>query len=137
MRVIIAGCRDIFGETARRFVSEAISESGWKSQINEVIHGAASGIDTAAGEYCKDRWKVTAVPAEWDKYGKSAGPIRNRQMAAMGDALIAVWDGKSRGTRNMISEATALGLKVFVLKVTQVVLTDKDGVRKISFERQR
>jgi hypothetical protein len=44
-------------------------------------------------------------PAKWDKYGKAAGPLRNREMAAYADALILVWDGKSRGSANMLAEA--------------------------------
>jgi hypothetical protein len=48
------------------------------------------------------------------KYGKSAGPIRNRAMAEYAGALIAIWDGSSRGTLNMIETAKKLELKVFI-----------------------
>jgi hypothetical protein len=53
-------------------------------------------------------------PADWKTHGKAAGPIRNRQMAKNAEALIALWDGNSRGTKNMIETATKLGLKVYV-----------------------
>jgi len=49
------------------------------------------------------------------KYGNAAGPIRNKQMAEYADALVAVWDGKSRGTKNMIDTAISMGLDVKVL----------------------
>lgn len=58
--------------------------------------------------------KLKIFPADWDKYGRRAGPIRNREMAEYADALLAYWDGKSRGTKNMIEEARARGLKVSI-----------------------
>ena len=93
MRVIIAGSRDIEGDEAIRLVRNAICESGWTDEIEEIVHGDARGIDTAADRLCRSEfksWKVTPVPADWNKYGRSAGPIRNRQMAGMADALIAI-----------------------------------------------
>lgn len=53
-------------------------------------------------------------PADWALYGKAAGAIRNRKMAENSDALVAVYDGKSPGTKNMIDEAKKVGLKVYV-----------------------
>ena len=49
----------------------------------------------------------------WNRYGRKAGILRNRKMAKYADALIAVWDGLSRGTANMIAEMEALGKPVF------------------------
>ena len=57
--------------------------------------------------------------ANWDTFGKAAGYIRNEEMAQIGDALIAVWDGKSKGTRNMISIAKRHGIKVHVFTVKE------------------
>lgn len=57
---------------------------------------------------------VERFPADWDRRGRAAGRIRNREMAKHADALIAVWDGESRGTANMILEAHRAGLKVYV-----------------------
>lgn len=69
------------------------------------------------GEYLADLFKikVTPFPADWS-LGKKAGIIRNKQMAEYADALIAFWDGKSRGTKNMIETAKKDGLKVRVIK---------------------
>ena len=60
---------------------------------------------------------VEGFPAEWDKYGRSAGPIRNGQMAKAAEALIALLAPGSRGTKNMIEQATKKGLKVFVQEI--------------------
>jgi hypothetical protein len=114
MRVIIAGGREVAGAKADKMVREAISLSGWSGKITEVIHGAASGIDSAAHRVCEGLWPVKPVPADWAEHGKAAGPIRNRQMAKMADALIAIWDGKSRGTKNMIETARSAGLDLYI-----------------------
>lgn len=53
-------------------------------------------------------------PADWDRYGKAAGYLRNTEMAKNADALVAFWDGMSLGTRHMIETAKAHGLKVRV-----------------------
>lgn len=79
----------------------------------EVIHGCANGADTAAGRWAKEEGiKVREFPADWNKHGKAAGPIRNKQMLAEGqpDLVIAFPGGK--GTANMISQAKAAGLRV-------------------------
>lgn len=56
---------------------------------------------------------VKKFPADWGGLGKRAGYLRNEQMADYADALIAVWDGKSKGTKHMIDVATVKELKVF------------------------
>lgn len=106
MRVIIAGMRtgapwaDIY---------RAVSESGF--EITEVVSGAARGVDRMGEKLAADRGiPVTRFPADWKLHGKSAGPIRNAEMADYADALIAVWDGHSRGTGDMIDTAKKLGL---------------------------
>ena len=83
----------------------------------EIVSGAYyRGADKLGEQYAKERgFKITRFPANWNKYGKAAGPKRNEQMANYADALIAFWDGKSRGTKNMIDFAEQLGLD---LKIT-------------------
>ena len=55
-------------------------------------------------------------PADWERHGRAAGPIRNEEMAEVSDALIAFWDGKSRGTKSMIEIAMRKGLQVAVVR---------------------
>jgi hypothetical protein len=118
VKVIIAGCRNITGVDADPLVSEAVHESGWLAEITEVVSGAAKGIDQAG-----ERWAAymgipcKRFPAAWSAYGPRAGPMRNRQMAGYADALIAVWDGLSPGTADMIGQARARGLRVYVKRV--------------------
>jgi len=127
MRCIIAGSRDVIDY---HIVEKAIQASGWTDEITVVVSGRARGVDRF-GEY----WaRVNGVPVdpypvtseEWETYGKGAGHRRNAIMAENADALIAVWDGKSRGTRNMIELASRKGLRVFVYRTDQQEETDKE-----------
>ena len=87
----------------------------------EIISGNASGADRLGEEFVKEHlYELKLFPANWNKYGKAAGPIRNRQMAeyaAQADkgVLFAFWDGKSRGTKSMIDLAKQYGLEVHVI----------------------
>lgn len=109
-RTIIAGGRDI---TDYFHLEEALESC--RFDISEVVSGGAEGADKLGERYAKGAGlALRVIPADWAKYGKSAGPIRNRQMAEYAQALIAIWDGKSRGTANMLEEARARGLLVHV-----------------------
>lgn len=112
MKCIIAGSRSI----KQYCVLEAALEgSGWMDQITEVVSGGAQGVDALGEEFgYKNRIHVTVFPAEWDQYGRSAGMRRNKRMAGYATHLIALWDGKSKGTAHMIAEAKKQGLQVYV-----------------------
>ncbi len=82
-----------------------------------IIHGDASGVDESAETWAVDSGvPYKAYPAKWEKFGKAAGPIRNRQMLALEqpDVVVAFWDGKSRGTKNMIDLAIKAGVPVYI-----------------------
>lgn len=122
MRIIVAGGREVSIADGVRMVELAISESGF-APITELINGGALGIDASARKYWRDRfankppeYPLRTIMAQWSKHGKAAGPIRNREMANNADALIAIWDGESRGTKNMIDTANELGLKVYIYR---------------------
>lgn len=71
----------------------------------EIISGNARGADRLGIQFAhKYNCKIKVFPAEWDKYGKSAGMIRNKQMGNYADKAIVFWDNKSKGTKNMIQE---------------------------------
>ena len=84
-----------------------------------IIHGCAKGADSIAGRVAeKNGWSVEEYPADWNYYGNGAGIIRNRQMLKKGkpDLVLAFWDGKSRGTANMIELAERAGVTVKVIR---------------------
>lgn len=84
--------------------------------ISEVVSGCASGADALGEQYAIDNEiPIKHFRANWDQYGRSAGPIRNKQMADYADCLIAVWDGESRGTKNMIENMNKLMKPVFII----------------------
>lgn len=113
MKVIIAGSRIISNSL---IIDEAIEKADF--QITEVVSGCARGVDTLGELWAiANGIPVRRFPADWTKYGKSAGFIRNQEMANYADALIAVWDGKSRGTADMINRAKKHGLEIYVYLV--------------------
>ena len=85
-----------------------------------IVTGGARGADTLGHEWAKQcDFPTIVVPAEWDKHGKAAGPIRNQQMAELSNVLVAFWDGESKGTKNMIDVALRKGLEVHVYRYIQ------------------
>lgn len=115
MKTIIAGSRSI---NDIHLIAKAITESGFVP--TEVVSGGASGADALGEQWAFfNNVPVKRFPANWAEYGRAAGPIRNKVMAEYGEALVAVWDGTSAGTKNMIDEATKRGLKVYVYKTLQ------------------
>jgi hypothetical protein len=69
-----------------------------------VLSGCANGADKLGEKYAQMRnYKIEQYPANWLLYGKSAGPRRNKQMACVANICIVFWDGKSKGTKNMIT----------------------------------
>ena len=110
-RVIIAGSRgfdnyDLLCAYADYKLSKITDEI-------EIVSGWAKGADQLGERYAKERgYSLRIFPAEWDIYGKRAGYLRNVKMAEYADALLAFWDGKSVGTKNMINEAILRGLRI-------------------------
>lgn len=114
MKTIIAGSRN--AELTMNRLIEIIDLAGFP--ITEVVSGNSGNVDKLGEQWAKAvRLPITQFNASWQAYGSSAGPRRNRQMADYADALIAIWDGKSRGTLNMIKEATKRELTVYVMQI--------------------
>jgi len=110
MKTIIAGSRSI---TDIKHVFDAAAACGWL--ISEVVSGGARGVDTLGEEAGKRAGvPIKVFPADWDTYHKRAGFLRNVQMAEYAEALIAIWDGVSKGTEHMIRIAREKGLRVYV-----------------------
>lgn len=81
----------------------------------EVVCGMANGADKLGEEFAIDHnLQVKYFPADWDKYGKQAGYIRNKQMAEYCDYCICFYDGKSKGTKIMINLAIQYNKPTYV-----------------------
>lgn len=121
-RVIIAGTRDFDNYTLLCEYADKMLANRKEAGYNIIIvSGCATGADTLGEQYAEARgYQVERYPAQWrdanDRYDKGAGVKRNALMADNADALLAYWDGKSRGTKNMIDEATKRGLLVRIKK---------------------
>lgn len=81
-----------------------------------VVSGAARGPDSWGVIAAKSAGHaVEEIPADWDRHGKAAGFLRNTTIAEQADAVLAFWDGKSRGTLDTITKAHELGKLVVVV----------------------
>ncbi len=123
MKTIIAGSRE---NVRYEDICDAVIASGWTDLITEVVSGTASGADTYGETWAKLFEKpVQRFIPDWKNLGKKAGFVRNQEMAEYADALIAIWDGKSAGTKHMIDSAHALNLQVYVYHVEpEQLMTD-------------
>lgn len=110
MKVIIAGSRSITEYTT---VVSAFQEWPY-DECTMIVSGGARGVDKL-GERIAKEWHlpIAIFTPNWDELGKRAGMLRNIQMAHFAEGLIAVWDGKSKGTKHMIDTMTNLGKPVF------------------------
>lgn len=110
MKTIISGSRSITD-----YASLLLAISKCDIEITEILSGAANGVDRLGERYAKENGlPLQKFQANWNKHGKAAGPIRNEEMAKNADALLALWDGKSRGTQDMINRAGKYKLKICV-----------------------
>ena len=126
IRVIVAGSRT-YTDKERIFscLGKAFGEIEEKMQEPckfTVVSGGCRGVDTIGEEYARTHGlELARFPAQWDKYGRGAGPIRNEEMANFASEkdpyLIAFWDGKSSGTRGMIALARNKKIPVRIEKV--------------------
>lgn len=119
MRVIVCGSRNWEDRKAIRDKIAALVESYGKGIM--IVHGGARGADRIAGQEAeKAGLRVEEHPARWDRYGRAAGPIRNREMAEADVDLCVAFlqdtpDAPSSGTRNMIEQAQKVGIPVEII----------------------
>ena len=132
MKVIVAGTRTICDYNV---VVEAITKSQFV--IDELVSGNAPGIDTQGEIFAKkNNIPCRLFPADWEKLKQWAGPARNHEMSLYADALIAVWDGKSGGTHDMIKKMRKRRKPVFIHYVKAISNdstkdSEHDGVNKV------
>ena len=113
MRIIVAGSRGITQYAYVERVLDQVLPTLTNTPV--IVSGTARGVDQLGEQYAQEHdLECDRYPADWDRHGKSAGYIRNQKMAYRSDALIAFWDGKSKGTKHMIDIALTAGLVVVV-----------------------
>lgn len=109
MRVLVTGGRHFNEFDLLKTTLDSVHS---RNPISVLIHGAASGADTLAGKWASENGiEVTSCPADWKKYGRSAGPIRNREMLELSPDLVVAFPG-GRGTADMVSAAAQKGIEV-------------------------
>lgn len=115
MKVIVAGSRD-FNDYG--LLEARLNHYFANLQHITIVSGAARGADQLGERYAEAYGHdISSHPADWDQHGKSAGYIRNEEMAKEADALVAFWDGNSRGTKHMIDLAKKYNLKLRVVLI--------------------
>lgn len=115
-KVIVAGCRDFADYELLKEKCDFYLQNKKPENI-VIVSGHARGADALGERYAQERGYETEIyPTDWKNHGRAAGPIRNAQMAAVADALIALWDGKSHGIKNMIETARKHNLQVAVVR---------------------
>ena len=113
MKTIIAGPRNF--SDYNKLLKVFLLYPDLEKNITEIVSGKAKGVDTLGERWAiENKIPIKSFPADWNKYGNSAGPIRNLQMANYADALIALWDDISKGTGDMIEKAKNKGLKILI-----------------------
>ena len=115
MKLLIAGSRTI---NDYHILDEAMKIINVKSSL--IISGEAKGVDTLAKKYAlNNKINYKGFPVKWSEYGKAAGHIRNSEMIEEADAVLVIWDGKSRGTQDTIKKAKKKNIPLTIIEVTE------------------
>ena len=117
MYVVVGGCRHFNDYDLVRQQLDIILQPYLALGIT-VLSGHCSGVDLLAERYAEERgYPIERHAADWARYGRAAGPIRNEQMVVRADCIIAFWDGKSRGTKSLISYAQKHGKELHIVSI--------------------
>jgi hypothetical protein len=135
MRVLVTGGR-VFD--SRDLLIEAMDRLHEECGITTLIHGAAKGADTLAGGWAESRGiEVIACPADWRRYHRAAGPIRNKQMLVEHKPDLVVAFPGSTGTAHMVAIAEKAGVEVIrIQQLPDGLQTPDSGVAPHAHGRQ-
>lgn len=117
-RIVVAGCRDYNNYMeAKEYIDFCLSNI--KKRYNLVfLSGGCKGSDALGERYAKENsFEIERHLAEWQKFGKAAGPKRNSEMAKICDYVICFWDGRSNGTKSMIEFAKQKNKPIRIKKI--------------------
>ena len=100
MKIAVVGSRNITASNLERYVSDG----------DEIVSGGAVGVDTCAAEYAKrNGLRLTVFTPEYQRYGKAAPIVRNKQIVDYADKVLVFWNGSSKGTLSVIKYAQKTG----------------------------
>ena len=100
MKIAIIGSRNVTVADVGRYVSEG----------DEIVSGGAKGVDSCASEYARENGlKLTVFLPQYERYGRAAPIIRNKEIVDYADKVIAFWNGSSKGTLSVIKYAEKTG----------------------------
>jgi hypothetical protein len=121
LKTVVAGSRSI---TNFQTVVTAIEGAEWP--LSRVLSGDADGVDSLGIQWAEENdVPVDHYPPDYDTYSGRLAPLeRNSEMADDADALIAIWDGKSTGTKHMIGEARKQGIRIHIHRTDSRTLRD-------------
>ena len=101
MKLAVIGSRNLKNIALEQYVSE---------EVREIVSGGAIGVDTCAAEYAKNKGlKLTEFLPQYDRYGRVAPIVRNKEIVDYADRILAFWDGESKGTLSVIKYAQKVG----------------------------
>ena len=100
MKIAVVGSRNLTVTDIGKYISDC----------DEVVSGGAKGVDTCAAEYAKSNGlKLTVFLPQYERYGRSAPILRNKEIVNYADKVVAFWDGSSKGTLSVIKYAETVG----------------------------
>ena len=106
MKLAVVGSRGIVNIDLSYYIKE---------NVDEIVSGGASGIDSIAAKYAETyNIKFTEILPDYKRYGRGAPIVRNKQIADYADEVVAIWDGKSRGTAFIIDYCRRNNIKCTV-----------------------
>ena len=116
MKLAIVGSRTLNQKQVLQVIEQVIQKS--KSTITTVVTGGANGVDSIAEYYARaNKLNVEVYYPLYKKYGKRAPLIRNNEIVKNCDAVLAIWDGESKGTTYTINKAKREKKKVMVVSL--------------------
>ena len=111
MKIAVIGSRKITDVPIQKYIG---------AEVEEIVSGGADGVDTCAAEYARaNGLRLTVILPEYEKYGRAAPIVRNKQIVDRADRVVAFWDGRSKGTMSVIkyAEKTKKPCEVIILEI--------------------
>lgn len=112
MKLAVIGSRNFLDYP---FLESKLRELAALFSVEEIISGGARGADSLGARFASEHgipFKVFS--ADWARLGRRAGHLRNKEIVAYADVLVAFWDGCSRGTRDALLQARRAGKRIIL-----------------------